>query len=341
MEQESPEHRMPAEWEEHSRTLIAWPQREAAWRGVGIEQARGTHAEVVDAVAAFEPVLLVADPSEVEDARARVTSRNVEVVALPIDDSWLRDSGPIFVTSGDGSLAGVDFGFNAWGEAFTPYEDDAAVASRILEHLGIERIGTEMVLEGGSIAVDGAGELITTEQCLLAPTRNPGMDLDGIETELRARLGVERVTWLGLGLVEDADTDGHVDNIAAFSAPGRVLLQMAPAGDPNHDLCQENLERLETAGFEVEGLELLPRMTREDGSAVVVPYMNFYVANGVVVVPVGGMDGDMDAEGLAIIGREFPGREVIGIDGRTLALGGGGIHCITQQVPKSGSPSVG
>ncbi len=329
--------RMPAEWEPHALTLVAWPQREAAWRGVGIEQARDCHAEVVDAIAAFESVLLVADPSQAEDARARVTARNVEVVPIPIDDSWLRDSGPIFVTGEGGSLAGIDFGFNAWGEAFTPYDDDAAVAARILSHLGVERIDSEMILEGGSIAVDGAGELVTTEQCLLARTRNPNMDRGGIEAELRDRLGVQRVTWLGGGLVEDADTDGHVDNIAAFSAPGKVMLQMAPAGDPNLDICLDNLERLEAAGLEVEELDLLPKVTREDGTVVAVSYMNFYVANGVVVVPIGGMDGDMDEEALGRISRQFPNREVVGIDGRVLALGGGGIHCITQQVPATGS----
>lgn len=333
--------RMPAEWEEHSMTLIAWPQRDDAWRGVGIEQARDSHAEVIDAIAAFEPVLLVVDPSEVESARSRVPGANVEVVAIPIDDSWLRDSGPIFVVDDEGGMAGVDFDFNAWGEAFVPYDADRAVGSRILDHLGVDRIPSGMVLEGGSIAVDGAGELVTTEQCLLAPTRNPDMSREGIEAELQGRLGLERITWLERGLVEDADTDGHVDLIAAFTEPGRVLLQMAPAGDPNEQSCNENLGRLQAAGFEVETLDLLPKVEREDGTVVAVSYMNFYVANGTVVVPVGGIDRDMDAEALGVIGRAFPGREVIGIDGQVLAKGGGGIHCITQQVPRAGAPAGG
>ena len=327
--------RMPAEWEEHSMTLIAWPQRDETWRGTGIEEARDSHAEVVDAIASFEPVLLVADPSEAESARSRVTAANVEVLPIPIDDSWLRDSGPIFVVDGQGGVAGVDFDFNAWGEAFTPFDRDRAAAARILDHLGVDRIPSEMILEGGSIAVDGNGQLVTTEQCLLAPTRNPGMSREEIEEELRIRLGVERITWLGRGLVEDEDTDGHVDLIAAFSDADRILLQLAPAGDPNEDICNENLERLRNAGFEVETLDLLPKVEREDGSAVAVSYMNFYVANGSVIVPVGGIDRDMDSEALEVIGRAFPGREVIGIDGRTLAKGGGGIHCITQQVPRA------
>ena len=155
--------RMPAEWEPHEMTLVAWPQREEAWRGTGIEEARRSHAEVVGAIAAFEPVLLVVHPDQAEAARRAVTADGVEVFPVPIDDSWLRDSGPIFVVDGDGGRAGVDFRFNAWGEAFTPYAADAAVSERILEYLGIQRIPTEMVLEGGSITVDGNGLLATTE----------------------------------------------------------------------------------------------------------------------------------------------------------------------------------
>lgn len=325
--------RMPAEWEPHEMTLVAWPQREEAWRGTGIEEARRSHAEVVGAIAAFEPVLLVVHPDQAEAARRAVTADGVEVFPVPIDDSWLRDSGPIFVVDGEGGRAGVDFRFNAWGEAFTPYDDDAAVSERILEHLGIERIPSEMVLEGGSITVDGDGLLATTEQCLLAPTRNPGMDREGIEDELRERLGVNRVLWLGRGLVEDLDTDGHVDNVAAFIGPGRAVVQTVEADDdPNHDSGRENVDRLEEAGVSVEEFDLLPRIER-DGEPVVVPYMNFYLANGAAIVPVGGYDPDMDAEALARLGRLLPGREIVGVDGRTLALGGGGVHCITQQVP--------
>jgi len=326
--------RMPAEWEPHELTLVAWPQRGDAWRGTTIEAARDTHAEVVAAVADFEPVLLVVDPSQSSDARSRLPSQNVEILELPIDDSWLRDSGPIVVTDGRGMRAGVDFRFNAWGEAFSPYENDAAVAARILDHLGIERIESQMVLEGGSIAVDGGGLLVTTEQCLLDPSRNPELGYREIAAELTGRLGVERVLWLGDGLIEDVDTDGHVDNICCFFEPGKALLQtVAEESDPNWPSTRENLRRLEGAGVEVTQLELLPRIEGEDDGVVVVPYTNFYVANGALIVPVGGIDPDMDAEALRRIGDLFPGRQPIGIDGRTLALGGGGIHCITQQVP--------
>ncbi len=325
---------MPAEWAPHELTLVAWPQREDAWRGTTIEAARQTHAEVVAAISEFEPVLLVVDPSQAADARSRVPSQNVELLEVAIDDSWLRDSGPIFLTDGAGGRAGVDFRFNAWGEAFTPYENDAAVARRIIEHLGIERIESPMVLEGGSIAVDGEGLLVTTEQCLLDPSRNPDLGYREIAAELTGRLGVEQVVWLGDGLLEDVDTDGHVDNICCFFEPGKALLQtVAEQSDANWESTRENRRRLEQAGIEVVELELLPRIAGEDDGVVVVPYTNFYVANGALIVPVGGVDPETDAEALRRIGELFPDREPIGIDGRTLALGGGGIHCITQQVP--------
>lgn len=326
--------RMPAEWAPHERTLIAWPAREQAWRGTTIEAARDATAQVVGAVAAFEPVLLVADPAHADDARARVGSENVELVALPLDDSWLRDSGPIVVVGPDGQRAGIDFRFNAWGEAFTPYDRDAAIAARLLEHMGIERFGSPMVLEGGAIAVDGTGRLVTTEQCLLNPNRNPLLQRDEIERELRVHLGIEQVVWLGRGLVEDADTDGHVDNVCAFLAPGRALLQTVPGeDDPNRANAHENARRLRDAGMEVHTWDLLPRTVREDGSVVAIPYTNFYLCNGAAIVPLGEQDADMDAEALRRLAVLLPGREVVGVPGRVLALGGGGVHCVTQQVP--------
>ena len=328
---------MPAEWEPHEMTLLAWPQRLEAWRGTDIEEARRSHAEVVDAIAQFEPVCLVVDPDQEQQARRQVTAERVEVLPLPIDDSWLRDSGPIFVADGEGGRAGVDFRFNAWGEAFTPYDRDAAVSAGILDHLGIERIESTMILEGGSITVDGNGLLATTRQCLLDPSRNPGMDRAEIEQELRRRLGAETVIWLGNGLVEDADTDGHVDNVAAFIGQGRVLIQAFPdVADPNHEAMEKNRAALASAGVTVEEMNLMSRIERADGDPVAVPYMNFYFVNGGVIVPVGGVDPEMDREALQELSGLLPDREVVGIDGRVLALGGGGIHCITQQVPAVG-----
>jgi agmatine deiminase len=320
---------MPAEWARHERTIMCWPARADMWRQ-RYEQAKADHATVANAIAAFEPVLMAADPAQVDEARAALTAA-VEVVPVPLDDSWARDSGPIFLT-GDGERAGVDFAFNAWGEKFLPYDDDAEFAARILEHLGERRIDArDLVLEGGSIAVDGEGTLITTEQCLLNPNRNPSLDRDEIERRLRERLGVERIVWLGRGLVEDDDTDGHVDNICAFAGPGRVLLQtVAEESDPNFAPARENAERLQAAGLDVVELALLPRLL-DDGQPVAVPYTNYYVCNGALIVPVS--DPETDDAALSLLERLYPGREAVPVPGATLAYGGGGVHCITQQLP--------
>lgn len=321
--------RMPAEWAPHERTIMCWPAREAMWRE-RFAEAEAAHAATANAIAAFEPVLMVADPRHAEAARRRC-GENVEVVELPIDDSWARDSGPIFVLA-DGGRAGVDFGFNAWGEKFTPYDDDARFAAGLLERLGeARRDATHFVLEGGSITVDGEGTLVTTEQCLLHENRNPRLAREEIEAELRAQLGAERVVWLGLGLAEDGDTDGHVDNCCAFAEPGRVVLQtVADPANPNYEPAQDNLRRLRTAGLEVVELPWLPYVPGAD-PAVVVPYTNFYVCNGALIVPTHGAETDEDA--LALLGSLYPGREVVPVPGETLALGGGGVHCITQQIP--------
>jgi agmatine deiminase len=321
--------RMPAEWAPHERTIMCWPARQDLY-GPYLEDAKAEHAAVANAVAAFEPVTLVAHPSQEDEARAAV-SGGVEVVPIVIDDSWARDSGPIFVV-GDEGRAGVHFGFNAWGEKFHPWDDDAAFGSRVCSHLG-ERVidATGFVLEGGSIAVDGEGTLITTEQCLLHPKRNPSLDRSGIEAELREHLGVERVVWLGQGLIEDLDTDGHVDNICAFVEPGHVLLQtVASEDDANFANCAENARRLRDAGLTVTELPVLPRLSGTE-EPTVVPYVNYYVANGALIVPVTGAETDADA--LKLLEDLYPGREAVPVPGRTLAIGGGGVHCITQQVP--------
>ena len=257
--------RMPAEWAPHERTIMCWPARESMW-GERFAQAQADYAEVANAVAAFEPVLMAADPRFSGEAR-RLCGAGVEVVELPLDDSWARDSGPIFVTGEGGERAGVRFAFNGWGEKFTPYDEDARFAGRVLELLGEPgRDAAPFVLEGGSITVDGEGTLVTTEQCLLEEHRNPELTREEIEAELRAQLGVERVIWLGLGLVEDHDTDGHVDNICAFVAPGRVVLQtVTDEANPNHAPSQDNLRRLRDAGLDVVELPWLPYAAAERG----------------------------------------------------------------------------
>jgi agmatine deiminase len=321
---------MPAEWAPHDRTIMCWPARASLWEE-RFAQAEADYAEVANAVAAFEPVLMVVHPRNADRARS-LCGAGVDVVEIPIDDSWSRDSGPIFVTDGAGERAGVQFGFNGWGEKYAPWADDAVFATRVVERLG-ERVldATHFVLEGGSIAVDGAGTLITTEQCLFEEHRNPALAREQVEAELRAALGVERVVWLGLGMVEDADTDGHVDNICAFTEPGRAVLQtVADEANPNYEHCQENLRRLRAAAIDVVEIPWLPYVAGAD-PPVVVPYTNYYVCNGGLIVPTTGAD--TDAEALALLESLYPGREAVAVPGTTLALGGGGVHCITQQVP--------
>jgi agmatine deiminase len=319
---------MPAEWAPHERTLMAWPARASIW-GEHLDQAKSDYAAMATAVAAFEPLTMVcADDGAAAEARAALPGE-CEILVEPIDDSWLRDSGPIFVC-GDGHRAGVHFGFNAWGEKFHPFDRDAAIGGLLVDHVGDRCYRAPLVLEGGSICVDGQGTLITTEQCLLHPSRNPSLSREEIEQLLIAYLGLERVVWLGQGLVEDRDTDGHVDLIAAFTKPGEVLLQTAPEGNPNFGNCRENARRLEAAGIAVVEMPHLP-YSEVGSETVACTYMNLYVCNSAVIVPVCGADTDADA--LALVAEAYPGREAVPVPGPVLAFGGGGPHCITQQVP--------
>ena len=298
--------------------------------GKTLDQARADYAAVANAVAAFEPVTMIANPGpDAGDARGAL-SENVEIVELALDDSWLRDCGPIYVYDDDGRRLAVHFAFNAWGEKFPPWDNDAVVGRLIAERLGDRVVESSMVLEGGSILTDGRGTLLTTEQCLLNPNRNPSMSREQIESELRARLGVERIVWLGMGLLEDRDTDGHVDLIAAFTATGHVLLQTVAEDNPNFEHCVENRARLDAAGIEVTELPLLPYATVA-GESIAASYLNFYICNRAVIVPVA--SADTDGHALEIIAAAYPGREVVPVPGLLLAYGGGGPHCITQQVP--------
>jgi agmatine deiminase len=322
--------RTPAEWEPHERTLMGWPCRTDLW-GETMDQARADYATVANAVAAFEPVTMIANPgADAADARAACTAR-VEIVELALDDAWLRDCGPIYVVDDDGaSRTAVHFGFNAWGEKYPPWDHDAAVGRLVAEHLGDPVLDGGMVLEGGSILTDGAGTLLTTEQCLLHPNRNPSMSRADIQEILRDRLGVQTILWLGMGLLEDRDTDGHVDLIAAFTKPGEVLLQTVAEENPNHPHTHRNLSVLVDAGVQVVQMPHLPYATVA-GETIAGSYLNFYLCNGAVIVPVAGAE--TDAAALKIIAGCYPGREVIAVPGLVLAYGGGGPHCITQQVP--------
>ncbi|MEY9874533.1 agmatine deiminase [Streptacidiphilus sp. MAP12-33] len=327
--------RMPAEWTEHERCLMAWPTRPELW-GETLDEVRGEYANVARAIAEFEPVTMVALPGQGEQAAA-LCGEGVEVIELPIDDSWFRDSGPIFVLGEDGRRAGVDFRFNAWGQKHFPWDTDDKISGRLLEHFDVERVGSSMILEGGAITVDGEGTLITTEQCLLHPNRNPGMSQDEIEAELKARLGVTKVIWLPYGGLLDTETDGHVDGVCAFVAPGKVVVQLpSDPQHPDYERMRVNRAVLEAA-TDAQGRSLeiidLPQSAFVDveGKETEVGYLNFYIANGGVVVPVADVPEDEGA--LAVLAAALPGRKVVGVRSRVIAFGGGGVHCITQQVP--------
>ncbi|MFF3176723.1 agmatine/peptidylarginine deiminase [Streptomyces sp. NPDC057900] len=327
--------RMPAEWSEHEGCLMAWPTRPDLWGSV-LDEVKEEYANVARAIAGFEPVTMVAPPGHGDDARTWC-GPEITVVELPVDDSWFRDSAPLFVLDGDGHRAGVDFRFNAWGEKHHPYDADDRVSGLLLEHLGVERVHSGMILEGGAITVDGEGTLITTEQCLLHPNRNPGLSRDEIEGELKSRLGVSKIVWLPYGGLLDTETDGHVDGVCAFAAPGKVVVSLPDDPDhPDYARMRANRAVLEVAtdarGRRLEIIDV-PQVAYAEvaGDEVEVSYLNYYVANGGVVVPVAGVPQDEDA--LAVIAAAYPGRKVVGVRTPVVAFGGGGVHCITQQIP--------
>lgn len=328
---------MPAEWEPHERCWMQWPSRAEVW-GERLPQAYAAYAGVARAIAAFEPVSMVCRPED--EAQARLAcGRDVEIVALPIDDSWCRDSGPIFLVDGKGHVAGAQWRFNAWGNAYHGYENDAAVAGLILGRLGMRNYSNNMVLEGGSISVDGYGTLITTEECLLNDNRNPEMTRQQIEEALALTLGVARIIWLDRGL-EDDETSGHVDMIASFVAEGRVLLHMPQdKSDPNYARMQDNRQRLlearDARGRSLEVVEIPQpqrQFRRPDGRRLCTSYVNSYIANGAVIMPI--YDDPNDDIAAEIMGEVFPDRKIVRVPALEIAAGGGSIHCITQQQPK-------
>jgi agmatine deiminase len=307
---------------------MGWPCRRELW-GSELAAAKREYAGVANAIAAFEPVTMVCNAADEAEARAALDG-SVELQVRAIDDSWLRDSGPVFALHPDGRRAGVHFRFNAWGERFSPFDADEATGGALAAQFGDEVFEAPFVLEGGAIALDGGGAVLTTEQCLLHPNRNPSLDRAQIEQGLLDFLGVDRVVWLGRGLAEDRDTDGHVDLICFPLGPGRVLLQSAPEGTPDHEPMLENAQRARDAGFEVVDLPVLPH-AQVAGETVVVGHLNLYACNGAVVVPLAGAP--TDEEALERLREAFGDREVVGVPGATIAYGGGGPHCITQQVP--------
>lgn len=331
--------RVPAEWGPHEGTIMCWPTRDAIW-GTRRDQAVEDYATIANVIARFEPVTMVAPPRRVEEADA-ACGPGVTVVELPIDDSWARDSGPLYAVAADGSRVVIDPIFNGWGDKFTPYDDDARLASRWAARRGERCVPVDMVLEGGAVTVDGRGTVLTTEQCLLHRNRNPSLSRAEIEDGVRAALGVTTVVWLPYGLVLDDDTNGHVDNVAAFIQPGRVLAQgCADPDEPDHERLGVNLRCIRDstdAGDDRLQVVEVPVLafTELDGERLAVPYLNLYLCNDGAIVPVCGHEAD--DEMLSVIAEHLPGREVVAVPGAVLALGGGGPHCITQQIPLGGA----
>lgn len=328
---------MPAEWEPHARCWMQWPSRSEVWTD-RLVQVYAAYASVARAICQFEPVTIVCNPEDEAQARL-VCGRDIDLLPLKIDDSWARDSGPIFVTNADHQVAGVHWGFNAWGNSYHGYGNDQKVGGEILKSLGMRRYEGPMVLEGGSINVDGYGTMLTTEECLLNENRNPELTRQQLEERLALNLGVRRIIWLEQGL-EDDETDGHVDMIACFASPGRVLLGMPEdKRDPNYMRMQDNKKRLEAArdarGQKLEIIEMpMPahQFLRPDGRRLCTSYLNFYIANGGIVMPT--YDDPNDGKAAEMLAEIFSDRQVVPVPAMEIANGGGSIHCITQQQPE-------
>jgi agmatine deiminase len=348
---------MPAEFEPHDDCWMLWPERPDNWRE-GARPAQRAFAAVAAAISQFEPVSVGVSSARYTEARALLDER-VRLVEIAHDDSWMRDVGPTFVVNGRGGVRGVDWQFNAWGGLngglYFPWDQDELVARKVLEVEGRGRYRAPLILEGGAIHVDGQGTALVTEETLLNPNRNPQLSRAQVEAYLRAYLGVSAVIWLGRGVFND-ETDGHIDNLACFVRPGEVCLAWTDrARDPQRAISRDAWERLHDARdargrrlkvtrlpmpgpltmTAAEAAGLAPRegtKPRLAGERLAASYVNFYIANGGIVMPL--LDARTDAAAARTLRRLFPGRRVVGVAAREILLGGGNIHCITQQVPR-------
>jgi agmatine deiminase len=340
--------RFPAEFEPHAATWIAWPHHEPDWPGK-LEPIPWVYAEIVRSLHRHERVEILCHDEDVKESARRALDAhgvrdNFRLHLVPTDRVWLRDSAPTGVIGGDGSVRLVNWRFNAWAK-YPNFERDAHIGAAIERITGLPRTepkrpdsGERVVLEGGAIDTDGEGTLLVTEECLLSPIqeRNPGLTRDGYEQVFRDALGIRHTIWLGEGCGGD-DTHGHVDDIARFTSPGVIVLayEPDPADDENHRRSVDNLDRLQLAGGERGALRIVklpfPRAVEMNGERLPASYANFYVANGVVIVPT--FNDKNDRIALNILAELFPGREVVGIHAVDLVWGLGTLHCLTQQQP--------
>lgn len=355
--------RMPAEFEKHSGTILIWPVREGSWPHKGVD-AQKTFSELANIISQHETLYMCCKPSDFTKVEA-IFKDNPNILVLPIDsdDAWARDVGPTFVEDNN-VITGVDWKFNAWGGDFDGlyqnYESDDKFASEFCKKTSYKTIDAHpFILEGGSIHVDGEGTLITTETCLLSQGRNFNLTREEIEAELKKYLGIEKVIWLPGGILGD-ETNEHVDNICCFSKPGEVIMSWTDdESDPQHDICVKNLEvlssELDAKGRKINVIKLpLPQnpvvITEEDmegfvfeegedmrepGEKLAASYANFYIANDSVLVP---QFGDInDKVAVDILTEVFKDRTIYPIKARSIIVGGGNIHCITQQIPLGGN----
>jgi agmatine deiminase len=349
-------YRMPAEFEAHAGSWMIWPERASNWR-LGAKPAQDAFTAVATAIATGERVTVAASSRQFVQARATLPDA-IRVVEMSSDDAWMRDVGPTFVVDRRGEVRGVDWRFNAWGGLngglYFPWDQDELIARKVLEIEGRDRYQAPFVLEGGSIHVDGEGTLITTEECLLNPNRNPHLDKGQLEILLHEYLGITSVIWLGKGVIDD-ETDGHVDNLCCFARPGEVILTWTDdKRDPQYAVSKDAYERLMEAR-DAQGRRLkihklqqpgpLYRTAKEaqhvdavdgvaprpNGERLAGSYVNFYLANSTLVLPL--MDPKRDRQAARTLQKIFPERRLIGVQAREILLGGGNIHCITQQVP--------
>lgn len=357
---------MPAEFAPHHGTLMIWPWRPGSWSH-DAAKAREAFTKIIKTILKSEDLYLLVGANDLSSALQSLAPipANLHVIPFETDDAWARDTGATFVLtrSDKPKRMGIDWQFNAWGGTYdglyASWDNDQLVASKICEELGDEVIcARHFVLEGGSIHVDGEGTLLTTEECLLSPGRNPSMSREEIEETLKQYLGISKIIWLPEGIFQD-ETNGHVDNFCCFSAPGEVLLAWTDdANDPQYARSKKALELLaretdakgrpfkirklpipavpeciteeDLAGFAFEEGEDI----REAGERLAASYVNFYITNGHVLVPqFGGANADSDRMALDILRECFPTRSIVGIYARDILTGGGNIHCITQQIP--------
>ncbi|WP_186576382.1 agmatine deiminase family protein [Aquibacillus kalidii] len=332
-------YKMPAEWEKHEKTFISWPVKDSMVYPEDYEKVTQGYYDIIKAISEFEHVSVLVNTNEIEIVNRLLPKDNVEILPIDHNDAWLRDNGPTFILNDKGDFAGINWEFNAWGEKYSPWDLDNKVATKILTSLGIQQFDAPFVMEGGSFHVDGEGTLITTEECLLNKNRNPHLTKQIVEQYLHQYLNVSKVIWLKQGLSGD-ETDGHVDNVACFVSPGKVMIQVCDdEQDENYLRTKENLAILsnetDAKGRKIEIIPIQQPPRREkDGVRLTLSYLNFYFVNGGIILPVfGGNAIGTDQLALEKLKDLFPERRVHTVDGNSIISEGGNVHCTTQQMP--------